>query len=61
MLYLFVNLSFFLFFFSLITILGVVIIAFLIFVVHLRKKLPDGVPKPSMCTSMKVRRIAALP
>lgn len=39
---------------SVITILGVLIIAFLIFVVHLRNKLPDGVPKPSVCTSMKV-------
>lgn len=35
-------------------ILGAVIVAFLVFVVVLRSKLPDGVPKPSMCTSMKV-------
>lgn len=35
-------------------ILGAVIVAFFVFVVVLRSKLPDGVPKPSMCTSMKV-------
>ena len=44
-------------FFSVGSAATVLLLSFAVFICCLRRRLPDGAPKPSMCTTIKVRKM----